>query len=101
MEDFGLVYFYNSSSINPAKGNARIRKLAQLRNLALAPLYKEQIRITDDTTILFINDVSACAEDLLELALQRRSLNADMTCAMDWTYVGPDPTFYDIGLHEP
>ncbi|KAF4449555.1 hypothetical protein F53441_7214 [Fusarium austroafricanum] len=98
LEDMNLVYFYNSSRINPAKGNARIRKLAQLRNLALAPLYKEQVKVTDKTTILFINDVAVCTEDLLELALQRRSLNADMTCAMDWTYVGPDPTFYDIWI---
>jgi alpha-1,3-mannosyltransferase len=98
LEDIGLVYFYNSSKINPAQGNARIHKLAQLRNLALTPLYKEQVKVTDDTTVLFINDVSACAEDILELALQRHSLNADMTCAMDWTYVGPDPTFYDIWI---
>ncbi|KAK2673116.1 Mannosyltransferase 1, CMT1 [Fusarium oxysporum f. sp. vasinfectum] len=86
LEDLGLVYFYNSSRINPTQGNARIRKLAQLRNLALTPLYKEQVKVTDETTVLFINDVSACTEDILELALQRRSLNADMTCAMDWTY---------------
>ncbi|KAH6956514.1 cryptococcal mannosyltransferase 1-domain-containing protein [Fusarium avenaceum] len=72
LEDLGLACFYNSSSINPAKGNARIRKLAQLRNLALTPLYKEQVKVTEDTAVLFINDVSACAEDLLELALQRR-----------------------------
>uniref|UniRef100_A0A0D2XI22 Alpha-1,3-mannosyltransferase CMT1 n=1 Tax=Fusarium oxysporum (strain Fo5176) TaxID=660025 RepID=A0A0D2XI22_FUSOF len=98
LEDLGLVYFYNSSRINPTQGNARIRKLAQLRNLALTPLYKEQVKVTDETTVLFINDVSACAEDILELALQRRSLNADMTCAMDWTYVGPGPTFYDIWI---
>ncbi|EGU77093.1 hypothetical protein FOXB_12391 [Fusarium oxysporum f. sp. conglutinans Fo5176] len=98
LEDLGLVYFYNSSRINPTQGNARIRKLAQLRNLALTPLYKEQVKVTDETTVLFINDVSACTEDILELALQRRSLNADMTCAMDWTYVGPDPTFYDIWI---
>ncbi|KAF5612823.1 alpha-1 3-mannosyltransferase [Fusarium subglutinans] len=98
LEDLGLVYFYNSSKINPAQGNARIHKLAQLRNLALTPLYKEQVSATDETTVLFINDVSACTEDILELALQRRSLNADMTCAMDWTYVGPDPPFYDIWI---
>ncbi|KAH7478176.1 hypothetical protein HZ326_1593 [Fusarium oxysporum f. sp. albedinis] len=98
LEDLGLVYFYNSSRINPTQGNARIRKLAQLRNLALTPLYKEQVKVTDETTVLFINDVSAWTEDILELALQRRSLNADMTCAMDWTYVGPDPTFYDIWI---
>ncbi|RBR04820.1 hypothetical protein FVER53590_29431 [Fusarium verticillioides] len=98
LEDLGLVYFYSSSKINPAQGNARIHKLAQLRNLALTPLYKEQVKVADATTVLFINDVSACTEDILELAFQRRSLNADMTCAMDWTYVGPDPTFYDIWI---
>ncbi|KAG5824055.1 hypothetical protein H9Q74_005854 [Fusarium xylarioides] len=98
LQDLGLVYFYNNSKINPAQGNARIHKLAQLRNLALTPLYKEQVKVTDETTVLFINDVSACTEDILELALQRSSLNADMTCAMDWTYVGPDPTFYDIRI---
>ena len=21
-----------------------------------------------------------------------------MTCAMDWVYVGPDPTFYDVWI---
>ncbi|KAF5021322.1 hypothetical protein F66182_6644 [Fusarium sp. NRRL 66182] len=98
LEDLGLLYFYSSSSIDPAKGNARVRKLAQLRNLALTPLYKEQIKATEDTTVLFLNDVAACPEDILELALQRRSLSADMTCAMDWTFVGPDPTFYDIWI---
>ncbi|KAF4968293.1 hypothetical protein FSARC_4238 [Fusarium sarcochroum] len=98
LQEIGLAYFYNNSDINPAQGNKRIQKLAQLRNLALTPLYKEQVKVKEDTTVLFINDVSACAEDILELALQRRSLNADMTCAMDWTYVGPDPTFYDIWI---
>ncbi|KAF4976295.1 hypothetical protein FZEAL_7011 [Fusarium zealandicum] len=95
LEDIGLVYFYNRSNINPSKGS-RIQKLAQLRNLALTPLYKEEVPVSEDTTVLFINDVAACTEDILELALQRRTLGADMTCAMDWTYVGADPTFYDI-----
>jgi alpha-1,3-mannosyltransferase len=95
LEDLGLAYFYNNSKVNPAKGS-RIQKLAELRNLALTPLYKEQVPVTEETTVLFINDVAACPEDLLELALQRRNIGADMTCAMDWTYVGNDPTFYDI-----
>ncbi|KAM0218026.1 hypothetical protein ACHAPQ_005023 [Fusarium lateritium] len=95
LEDLGVTYFYNNSAINPSKG-ARIRKLAQLRNLALEPLFKKKIPASDETTVLFINDVAACPDDLLELALQRRKLNADMTCAMDFTYAGPDPTFYDV-----
>ncbi|KAJ3507689.1 hypothetical protein NM208_g15925 [Fusarium decemcellulare] len=94
-DDIGLVYFYNTSDINPKKG-PRIRKLAQLRNLALKPLFKKKVPVSDDTTVLFINDVAACTEDLLELALQRRNLNADMTCAMDWTYVADAPSFYDV-----
>ncbi|KAH7113070.1 cryptococcal mannosyltransferase 1-domain-containing protein [Dactylonectria macrodidyma] len=97
LEDVGLAYFYNGSKIDSTKGRgARIRKLAQLRNLALALLYKKGVQVTEETTVLFINDVAACPEDLLELVLQRRNLGADMTCAMDWTYVGVDPTFYDV-----
>nr|CEG04483.1 unnamed protein product [Fusarium clavum] len=97
LKDFGLVYFYSNSKINPAKG-ARIRKLAQLRNLALEPLLKKKVLVSDDTTVLFLNDVAACSEDILELVLQKRSLNADMTCGMDWTYVGEHPTFYDVWI---
>ncbi|KAJ4257360.1 hypothetical protein NW762_008479 [Fusarium torreyae] len=95
LEELGITYFYNNSRINPSKG-PRIRKLAQLRNLALEPLFKKKVPASDKTTVLFINDVAACPDDLLELALQRRNLNADMTCAMDFTYAGPDPTFYDV-----
>ncbi|KAI9148811.1 Alpha-1,3-mannosyltransferase CMT1 [Paramyrothecium foliicola] len=94
-EEIGLRYWYQESDLDPAKGE-RIQRLAALRNLALDPLIQNSKHATDKTTILFVNDVAACAEDLLELALQRRRLEADMTCAMDWTYVGPDPTFYDV-----
>ncbi|XEV02251.1 hypothetical protein FSHL1_007538 [Fusarium sambucinum] len=95
LEELGIRYFYNNSAINPSKG-PRIRKLAQLRNLALEPLFKEKVPASDETTVLFINDVAACPDDLLELVHQKRNLNADMTCAMDFTYAGPDPTFYDV-----
>ncbi|KAJ4221585.1 hypothetical protein NW759_006831 [Fusarium solani] len=95
LEEIGVTYFYNNSAINPSDG-ARIRKLAQLRNLALQPLFKKKAPVSDETTVLFINDVAACTEDLLELAFQRKNLNADMTCAMDWTYASDDPTFYDV-----
>ncbi|EEY20744.1 alpha-1,3-mannosyltransferase CMT1 [Verticillium alfalfae VaMs.102] len=91
----GFSYHYQSSDINPGTGS-RILKLAKLRNLALEPLLNHTYRTSANTTVLFINDVAACAEDLLELALQRRKLDADMTCALDWTYVGRDPTFYDV-----
>ncbi|RSM02851.1 hypothetical protein CEP52_007754 [Fusarium oligoseptatum] len=92
LKDLGVTYIYDRSKVNPSKGD-RIQKLAELRNLALRPLYQQQVPVTEETTVLFINDVAACPEDLLELALQRRNIGADMTCAMDWTYVGNDPTF--------
>lgn len=96
-ERIGFSYFYQPSTINPGQGE-RIRKLAELRNLALQPLIDDSSRASANTTILFINDVAPCVEDLLELAYQRRKLGADMTCAMDWTYAGQDPTFYDIWI---
>jgi len=97
LRDAGIAYSYVPSDINPSDGD-RIGKLAELRNLALEPLFgkhKNQ-EVSEDTTVIFLNDVAACPEDILELVLQRRGLNATMTCAMDWTYVGRDPTFYDV-----
>jgi alpha-1,3-mannosyltransferase len=51
-----------------------------------------------NTTVVFLNDVAICREDILELIHQRVYQNADMTCGMDWTYVGRDPTFYDVWI---
>ncbi|KAH7109173.1 cryptococcal mannosyltransferase 1-domain-containing protein [Dactylonectria estremocensis] len=95
LDDINLAYYFNSSDINPAKGN-RIHKLAELRNQALNPILSNLDQVSENTTIIFLNDVAACSEDILELALQRNTLGADMTCAMDWTYAGMDPTFYDV-----
>lgn len=97
LEVMGVAYYFQSSSINPAEGD-RIAKLAELRNLALQPLNDTSARATEDTTVIFMNDVAACSDDILELIWQRRGLGADMTCAMDWTYVGKDPTFYDVWI---
>ncbi|KAM3468650.1 hypothetical protein MY5147_007726 [Beauveria neobassiana] len=94
-EAMGVTYHINTSSLDPLAGD-RIEKLAELRNMALRPLLREANRVTDNTTVIFLNDVAACAEDILELVHQRRNLGADMTCGMDWTYVGRDPTFYDV-----
>lgn len=96
-ESIGAEYHFISSNINP-KADKRIERLAELRNLALAPLVHIPGQANNDTTVVFLNDVSACAEDILELVHQRRGLGADMTCAMDWTYAGKDPTFYDVWI---
>lgn len=104
-EDFqrlGASYFFASSSIDPyatpndAGGGGRIQALAELRNLALAPLVDHPEQYDPGATVIFLNDVAICTEDILELVHQRQYQNADMTCAMDWTYVGHDPTFYDL-----
>jgi alpha-1,3-mannosyltransferase len=75
-----------------------VGRLAQLRNLALQPLMDAPGNFTKDSTVMFLNDVAACAEDTLELLHQKRALGADMTCAMDWTYVAQDPSFYDVWI---
>lgn len=97
LKDLGIAYFFLSSTIDPSEGN-RVERLAHLRNLALEPLWSQPTFASEQTTILFLNDVAICPEDVLELALQREQLDADMTCAMDWTHVSSDPTFYDVWI---
>ncbi|GAB1316326.1 hypothetical protein MFIFM68171_06536 [Madurella fahalii] len=100
LDALGTTYHFKTSDINPKEGN-RIEKLAQLRNMALQPILDStdpNKYSANDTTIIFLNDVAICTDDILELAYQRRFLGADMTCAMDWTYVGRDPTFYDVWI---
>ena len=67
---------------------------------ALQPLRNQTDKVTptNTTTVIFIKDVALCTEGILELIHQRSCQNADMTCAMDWTYIGPDPSFYDAWL---
>ncbi|PCD22052.1 hypothetical protein AU210_015854 [Fusarium oxysporum f. sp. radicis-cucumerinum] len=95
LEAIGITYFYQSSPIDPTKSE-RISSLAALRNLALEPLFEHRDRITKDTTIIFLNDVTACSDDILELVYQRKFLGADMTCAMDWNL--ENPRFYDVWI---
>ncbi|KAH8123932.1 hypothetical protein ACSS6W_010518 [Trichoderma asperelloides] len=97
LENMGVAYYFESSTIDPSKDD-RVGRLAQLRNRALAPLFDLHDKVTSSTTVIFLNDVSACPEDILELVHQKRALGADMTCAMDWTYAGEHPTFYDVWI---
>lgn len=105
LEKLGVTYHLRTTTINPKKGD-RIAALAELRNLALQPILDANTqtpdssvhRYTADTTVIFLNDVAACPDDILELLHQRRFLGADMVCGMDWTYVGRDPTFYDVWI---
>ena len=97
VERIGAKYFLQTNEINPKVGD-RIKALSELRNQALQPLIEAQPEIDNGVTVIFVNDVAICMEDILELIHQRRYQDADMTCAMDWTYVGPDPTFYDVWI---
>jgi alpha-1,3-mannosyltransferase len=89
------VHFVLGNGIRPLEGEGmRFKKLAELRNMALRPMLDgpEQHK---DATVVFINDVAICLEDILELIHQRHYLSADMTCAMDWIPGGDGPIFYD------
>ena len=97
LESLGVWYTLESSDIDPlAKGGDRVVALAELRNQALAPLLQNPDAFDSNTTIVFINDVSLCAEDILELLHQRIHQSAHMTCGMDWSYGGD--FFYDVWI---
>ncbi|RYP78189.1 hypothetical protein DL771_000666 [Monosporascus sp. 5C6A] len=118
LTEIGLPYRLQHSNVDPTEGSqgtdvVRIQKLAELRNVALAPLtnYSHDGEITysatstqtmkppdGDTTVIFVNDVALCAEDMLELIHQRRQQRADMTCAMDWNFHQWTLSFYDLWI---
>lgn len=97
LEAMGATYFFNTSDIDSSYGE-RIDKLASLRNEALEPLTNSPNSFDPDPIVIFLNDVAICLEDILELLYQRKYQDADMVCAMDWTYLGDNPTFYDIWI---
>lgn len=78
--------------------NHRIEYLAEVRNAAFVPLH--DLRNTQNEyfdTIIFMNDILPCVDDLLELIWQSRKNNAGITCATDYMFheeLG-SPVFYD------
>ncbi|KAI1612533.1 cryptococcal mannosyltransferase 1-domain-containing protein [Exophiala viscosa] len=97
MEALGVRYFLSCNERNPWGGETdRISALSELRNQALAPLTHHPGRYDIATTIIFLNDIAPCSEDILELIHQRTVLEADMTCAMDW--INDGVSFYDIWI---
>ncbi|KAI4114503.1 MAG: hypothetical protein LQ338_007998, partial [Usnochroma carphineum] len=99
IERMGARYFLTTNEIDPLadSGKHRIQALSELRNQALQPLIDIHPGKETATTVVFINDVAICTDDILELVHQRRHQNADMTCAMDWIDT-PDPPFYDVWI---
>jgi alpha-1,3-mannosyltransferase len=77
--------------------NHRIEYLAEVRNAAFVPLH--ELRDTESEyfdTIIFMNDILPCVDDLLELIWQSRRNNAGITCAADYMYhseIVRSPTF--------
>ncbi|EXJ64090.1 hypothetical protein A1O7_00426 [Cladophialophora yegresii CBS 114405] len=94
IEALNATYYFGTSDIDPwKKGRDRVTELAKLRNLALAPLLTKQQLWAADATVIFVNDVSICTDDILELVYQKQHQQADMVCAMDWDNNGAK--FYD------
>ncbi|KZV79861.1 CAP59-like protein [Exidia glandulosa HHB12029] len=78
--------------------NHRIEYLAEVRNAALVPLH--ELREAENEffdSIIFMNDILPCVDDVLELIWQSRRQNAGITCAADYMFhdeIGA-PVFYD------
>ncbi|KNZ56210.1 family 69 glycosyltransferase protein [Puccinia sorghi] len=76
----------------------RIEYLAEVRNAALAPL--QELRDSEGElfdSVIFMNDVLPCTDDLLELIWQSRRQNAGITCGADYIFHEEiaQPVFYD------
>ncbi|PCH37447.1 glycosyltransferase family 69 protein [Wolfiporia cocos MD-104 SS10] len=94
----GLRVTIRTSTRTRGAFNHRIEYLAEVRNAAFVPLH--ELRDTQNEyfdTIIFMNDVLPCVDDLLELIWQSRRNNAGITCAADYMFheeLG-SPVFYD------
>ncbi|KAJ2759498.1 hypothetical protein H4S06_002200 [Coemansia sp. BCRC 34490] len=75
------------------KQRHRIEYMAELRNRAMEPLYRNETASFDK--IVFVNDVFFCVPDVLELIHQADKQNAHMTCAEDFALTHGSLTFYD------
>ncbi|KAL0945893.1 hypothetical protein HGRIS_012178 [Hohenbuehelia grisea] len=78
--------------------NHRIEYLAEVRNAAFVPIH--ELRDAEGEyfdSIIFMNDILPCVDDLLELIWQSRNNNAGITCAADYMYHDEinAPVFYD------
>ena len=100
LKDLRVDYYLHINNIDPLEDPEdvaqRIARLAELRNLALSPLINSASDFALDTTVIFVNDVALCSEDVLELLHQRQFQEADMMCGMDWRANGQ--AFYDVSI---
>ncbi|KAF8843505.1 glycosyltransferase family 69 protein [Paxillus ammoniavirescens] len=94
----GLRVTIRTSTRTRGAFNHRIEYLAEVRNQAFVPLH--ELRDSHNEyfdSIIFMNDVLPCVDDLLELIWQSRRNNAGITCAADYMYHDDlgSPVFYD------
>lgn len=94
---------YGGKNDTPYEFGHRIEFLSAVRNKALEPLFSgsaasqmfsaDSGAISQDTfdELLFMNDITFCAADMLELLLQKRTQGANQACAVDYM----DPVIYD------
>ena len=83
----GLRVTIRTSTRTRGAFNHRIEYLAEVRNQAFNPLY--ELRDSHNEyfdTIIFMNDILPCVDDILELIWQSRRQNAGITCAADYMY---------------
>lgn len=84
LRQLGAGFTLHSDPARPAgfPEGSRIDTLAELRNLALRPLFDAPEGTYD--RVLFVNDVQLCEADMLEMMLQHEVQEADMSCGMDY-----------------
>jgi alpha-1,3-mannosyltransferase len=83
----GLRVTIRTSQRTRGAFNHRIEYLAEVRNAAFVPLH--ELRETEGEyfdTVVFMNDILPCVDDVLELIWQSRRNNAGITCAADYVY---------------
>jgi len=95
----GLRITIRTSQRTRGAFNHRIEYLAEVRNAAFVPLH--ELRNSENEyfdTIIFMNDILPCVDDVLELIYQSRLNNAGITCAADYMFhdelVGPSSQFF-------
>lgn len=95
LDSLGVSSFFSKEQIDPSKDD-RIGNLARLRSLALEPLRNSRdstarsrgllgsaLTFTDDATVIFLNDVAACPEDIRRCFFQRIFLSLGVQCCLD------------------
>jgi len=83
----GLRVIISTSMRTRGQFNHRIEYLAEVRNAAMVPLHELRDNANEVfDSIIFMNDILPCVDDLMELIWQSRKQNAGITCAADYMY---------------